>query len=138
MSFDLFLFSFTNGRPSGLPRDAVQAAFGEHVRWNEDGSGWTQYDGTDGCHILISPFQSDPTLTASVSLNRPVADPRLWESLYQIMRLGNVALFFPGMTGPLVADPAVIPHLPPDMFDSLEQPVIVNNGVDILDQIRSS
>jgi hypothetical protein len=54
------------------------------------------------------------------------------------LRLGNVALFFPGGKGPLIADASVANHLPPDMFESLGTPIIVASGREIVEQIRSS
>jgi hypothetical protein len=134
MSFDVYLVSFADHRPHGIPRTAVRQAFGEHVQW-EDDDGWTQYSGsTDGCSILLSPLKDDASLISGISINRPVGDQRLWDSLYRIMRSGNFALLFPGDSGPLIADPSVALHLPA----SLGQSVVVNSGFEIVKQIQSS
>jgi hypothetical protein len=139
MSFDLYLISLSDGKPSGIPRDGVRAAFGEHVRWEDDESGWTQYGETDGCSVLLSPLSSDPSLTSCISMNRPVSDHRLWDALYRVMQLGNVAVFFPGMKGPLVTRSIVAgAHLPPDMYESLGRPVVISSGTELFEQIRSS
>jgi hypothetical protein len=136
MSFDLYLVSFVDQQPSGVPRSAVVGAFGDHVRWEDDHSGWTQYNPRDGCSISLRPQKSEPDLISCVSINRPLADQRFFASLYEIMQLGCVALFFPGGKGPLIASLSVARHLP--VFEHLGQPIVVHNGAEILEQIKSS
>jgi hypothetical protein len=135
MSFDLFLISFEHKQPSGIPRTAVLAAFGNHLRWADETSGWTQYGSMDGCSINLCQLESDPNLVSCVSVNRPLADERFWASLYKIMRLGNVALFFPGGR-PLIAELSVADHLP--TLESLGPPIVVHSGSEIVQQIESS
>ncbi len=138
MSFDVYLVSFTDHEPSGVPRSLVKSAFGEHVLWEDEDSGHTQYfTHMDGCSIGLSPLDDDANLISSISINRPVADERFWDSIYQIMKLGNVALFFPGGKGPLIADGSVAAHLPPDISESLGMPIIVENGRRIVEIIES-
>jgi hypothetical protein len=137
MSFDMYLISFERQQPSGLPRHLVRDAFGEHLRWEDEESGWTRYSEIDGCSVLLSPLHSDPNLVSCVSINRPVSDDRFWTSLYRIMRLGNYALFFSGRRGPLVAELSGVDHLPRDILDSLGQPIVVHDGREIVEQIRS-
>jgi hypothetical protein len=138
MSFDLYLVSFADHKPSGVPRTLVREAFAEQVRWEDEDSGWTQLTSNDGCRIGLGPLKSDPSLISCVCINRPLSDERFLNALYQILRLGNVALFFPGGKGPLIAEPSVGNHLPPDMFESLGTPIVVANGREIAEQIRSS
>ncbi len=138
MSFDVFLVCFDDGEPSSIRRTSVQTAFGDHVRWEEPDSGWTQYGAQDGCHISLAPLATDPDRISGVSVNRPVRDHRFWESLYGILRLGNVALFFPGGNGPLIAEPSVATHLPAGMIDSLGKPILVYGGSDVIREIESS
>jgi hypothetical protein len=105
MSFDLYLVSFADQRPSGVPRSAVLAAFGDEVGWENDHSGSTHYGPDDGCTIHLASLKSDPDLISCVSINRPKTDQRFWASLYKIMEFRGVALFFPGGKGPLIAGP---------------------------------
>jgi len=138
MSFDVYLVSFADHQPSGVPRTLVREAFAEHVRWDNEDLAWTQFTSKDDCSIGLSALKSDPSRISCISINRPLADERLWNSLHQILRLGNVALFFPGGRVPLIADASVADHLPPDMFDSLGAPIVVTSGREIVEQIRSS
>jgi hypothetical protein len=135
MSFDLYLVSFADQQPSGIPRSAVLAAFGDDVRWEDEYSGVTQYSPMDDCHIELAPLKSDPELISCVSINRPAADQRFLASLYKIMRLGGVALFFPGGKGPLIANSSAATQLP--VFEHLGEPIVVQNGNEILKEISS-
>src|SRR4051794_8403935 len=106
MSFDLYLVSYADQKPSGVLRSAIRTAFGDDVKWEDEDLGWTKYGPLDGCSIRWGPMKSDRNLVSDVSINRPVVDERLWASLYKIMQLGCVALFFLGGNGPLIASPS--------------------------------
>ena len=63
---------------------------------------------------------------------------RLWDALYEVMKLGKVVLYFPGDAPPLIADESVARHLPADMVKALGQPRRVRSGAEIVDVIRHS
>jgi hypothetical protein len=134
MSFDLYLVCFENQRPFGVPRSAILEAFGDHVRWEDDYSGRTQYSPMDGCTIDLGRLKTEPDLISCVSINRPLSDERFLASLYKIMQLGCVAMVFPGGKGPLIASLPAASHLPENF---LGQPIVVHNAREILDQIES-
>ena len=145
MRRDLDLITYTNGRlgtPVGVSCSAVRAAFGEHVRWEADNSGWAQYDGGGACRVWIVPFKDKPDFTSFVSLKDPVSDERLWESLYQVMRLGNfVAHCFTRREWGLgqrllIADPQVAAHLNPKDVGE-EHFIAVNNAAEMRTQALS-
>ena len=136
MSFDLYLVCFADQQPSGVPRSAVLAAFGDDVRWEDDELGWTQYTAMDGCSIRLSPLKSDRDLISCISINRLLGHDRFLASLYKIMQLGCVALIFPGGKGPLIASQSFATHLP--IFEHLGQPIVVYSEAEISQQIESS
>jgi hypothetical protein len=136
MSFDLYLIGFADQQSHGIPRLPVLEAFGSGVRWEDDATGLTRYSRMDGCTVSLSALKDDTSLISCVSVNRPVSDKRLWGSLYKVMQLGNVALFFPGCNGPLIANVSVAAHLP--KFEALGQPILVNSGSEIVEQIEST
>ena len=134
MGFDLYLIAFSNKEPSGIPRSAVLEAFGDSVQWENDEDGvWRSTQGFT-CRVSLSDFKGDMNLISCVSVNKPLEDGVLWESLYCILQLGNVALFFPGDNMPLIADESVASQLPE--FPSMKGPIVVNGGCEILRQIR--
>ena len=84
----------------------------------------------------MGSLKSGPDFISCVSINRPVADQRFLASLYAMMQLGYVARFFPGGKGPVLASPSVASHLP--VFEELGQPIVVDNGAELLKEIESS
>lgn len=130
MSFDVYLVSFTNQRPSGIARAAIHAAFGDDVRWVDERTG--RIEGY--CSIHLTPLDADPNLVSCVSINRPCGE-RFWDSLYEIMRLGNVVLFVPGGR-PLIAESAVPTDIP--VFKNLGDLLVVHSRDEIVDYIESS
>jgi hypothetical protein len=134
-SFDVYLIAFADKQPSGIPRSAVLEACGNSVQWENDEDGVRRSMRTSSCRISLSDFKGDKNLISCVSVNKPLKDGVLWESLYRILRLGNVALFFPGDNMPLIADESVASQLPE--FPSMRGPIVVNSGSEILEQIHS-
>ena len=137
MSFDVYLASFKDRSASGIPRSSIMDAFGDLVRWKDERSGETRYSGTnDGCWIGLSAAQDDASLITFISINRPVGQQQFWDALYQIMRLGNVALFFPGCDGVLIASASVTAHLPPELVE-WGTPRLIGGGREIIEDMRS-
>ena len=58
------------------------------------------------------------------------------ESIYRIMRLGNVVLVAPGVRSPLFADQRAIQHFPLDLLDALGEPVVIGSGAEIVAAIE--
>ena len=52
------------------------------------------------------------------------------------MDLGNVVLYFPGDSPPLVRGESVAQHLPSEMVEAVGDPVRVSNAAEILEWIR--
>lgn len=123
---------FVDGNPSGIDEAKVRAAFGSDLRETESPSCWRVTYGSEneGCDIYYDRDEHDSRMISSMMINRPVADMRLWDSLYQIMLLGNVIMFWPD-GGPLVANRNVIPHLPPDVIEGLGEPDVIDRASDI-------
>lgn len=141
MSFDVFLSCYQNGEPSGVEETLVREAFGEAlIGENIEFSSWHLEFGNEiqSCDVFITRLPADPARILSILVSRPVMETRLWESLYRIMQLGNVILFFPGGRSPLFAGEQAVQHFPQDMLEALGQPVIIKNGSEILAAIEQT
>jgi hypothetical protein len=137
VSFDLFLECFHNGKSSGIAEDDIRAAFGPALRDDPEFECWLvgyTAERSDCVMVYYSRDPEDETRVTGLLINRPLADPRLWQSLYQIMLLGNVALLFPGQEHPLVASASVIEHLPKKM----QRATLVENAEAIIRAIEST
>jgi len=69
-------------------------------------------------------------------VSRPTVSPELWKGLAEILKRTTSVLYWSG-TPCVVADASVIPHLPPDMIESLGDPVVTTDRDRILELIRN-
>ena len=135
MSFEIFVASFVDAKPSRLPRNAVRHSFGAWLI-DESPTVWhIKYGPADFCDIFVDDH---PETVANFMVSRPVSDGRLWDALFRVMNLGNVVLYWTNRSPPLVASLSVIRHLPREMVNSLGTPICVHAGAEILDRIKSS
>lgn len=137
MSFEVFLGCYCHGELSGISRQQMKDLFGNWITREEPDLWRVEYDSSNRSTIYLTPCESDPSAIGHATVSRPAADPRLWDSLFQIMKLGNVVLYYPGCRALLVAEPTVASHLPADMIESLGTPVCVHSGAEIVARIRS-
>lgn len=137
MSFDLYISFFEHGEPRGVPITAVRAAFGGFLS-EGDGDEWrVDYGGICFSHVYVTSDDGGQMLS-SLSVNRPVKDPRLWVSLLEVLRLGNGVLYYPGGSAGLVGSEATIEHLPEGMADALGGVRCVQQPEEIVEQIEGS
>jgi hypothetical protein len=137
MSLNVYLQCFRDGEPAGLPRAGVRDLF--PVGADSEPDYWrVRYDDLNSCDIVVVPDPADGALVRSLCVHRPCRDGRLWDALLGVMRLGPVALYFPGDAPPLVADEAAGPHLPPDLVEALGPPRRVGSGEEIRLTIESA
>ncbi len=123
MSFDLYLNCFGETERSGLPRGTVRSLFPIEGAGSEPDFWRVRYGPADSCEINVTPLANAPSQLKFIHVNRPCGDFRLWESLYKILQMGSVVLFFPG--GPLILGPGSSAEgLPADMTASLGEPVL--------------
>jgi hypothetical protein len=136
MSFEIYIQCFKDGEESaGLSRKKIRAAFGPFVTETEPGFWQLKYDPSNSCEVLLA---AKGQMVTGFTVLRPCEDARLWESLIEILKLGNVVLYFPGEGCPLVADESVIPHLPADMVETLGRPKCIKHGAEIQQAIKDS
>jgi len=140
MSFDVFLNVFKDGEPFGIDRDLVRREFGDAiVEEDPEYSRWRLQYGDNpinSCDVYVSGPNVDPAAISSLLVNRPVAEERLWDSLYRIMRLGHFVLYFPGGRSPLFADEHAIRHCPAGLVEALGPPRVVRAGREIREAIE--
>jgi hypothetical protein len=133
MSFDVFVQCFQDGQPvAALSREAVRELFPVS---GPDSDVWdVRYDQRNFTDIYVGA--PDDTLIARFMVNRPCKDPRLWDALLTILRMGHVVLYYPDCKGPIVADESVVPHLPASMSEGFGEPRIVTSADQIVEAIR--
>ncbi len=138
MSFDVYLQSFHRGEFAGIPRQRIRDAFGEHLTETELDYWQLRYDDANSCDLNLTTHDTDVSMVRGFTVHRPCADQRLWDALASILTLGDIVLYFPSGRAPLVARSTVTQHLPPDMVESLGQPVVVTSGREIQHEIEAA
>jgi hypothetical protein len=136
MSFEVYVQSFRNGEPSGVPRGKIRSAFGGYLTETEPNFWHLRYDDANSCDLNLTVDDADPGVIQGFAVHRPCGDARLWDALAAILSLGDLVLYFPGGGAPLVARTSVAQHLPMDMVEALGQPVVVTRGEQIQNEIQ--
>jgi len=127
MSFELYLQCFGETERLGLSKDSIRALFPVDEASSEPDYWRLRYDSQNGCDIGVHPLPADVTRLADFYVERPCRDIRLWDSLFTVLNMGSVVLFFPA--GPLIiARGRSSAGLPEGMMESLGAPMEVDSG----------
>lgn len=138
MSFEVFVQCFEGGGPAGIPLAAVRTLFPIVEAESVAGEWAVRYDELNSCRISVTRLQSNPALMEALCVWRPCVDSRLWDALFEVLRLGPAALYFPGNAAPLVASEAAGEQLPADMVEALGRPRAVRSGQEIIEAIEQA
>ena len=130
MSFELYLQCFGETERLGLSRDSIRALFPVDEASSEPDYWRLRYDSQNSCDIGVHSLPTDVTKLADFYVERPCRDIRLWDSLFTVLNMGSVVLFFP--EGPLIISKGISgTGIPQEMLDSLGPPVQVNSGEEL-------
>ena len=135
MSFDLYLQKFENGKAAGISQDVIRNAFGKYMIEIDDDFWQVQYSADESSDIFLQLLPDDVSLVHTISIHRPCGDIRLWESLCLLLELPGTILYYPGCDTPLARDCQAGINMPDDMRESLGEPVIVSNALEIFQSI---
>jgi hypothetical protein len=131
MSFDIYLQSFENGLPVGIPLEQVRQIFGSHLTELEPDYWTLSFGPSESCSVFPTVVDGSPHLVHSLSIGNPCDTPMLWDGLFGLLGFGKTVLHFPGCSGPLVLQAFAAGHMPRTMLESLGSPIIVSSGQDI-------
>jgi hypothetical protein len=127
---------FENGQVAGVAPEAVREAFSNLAEDSEPEYWRLWYDEANDCHVRVSRRNNQ---IEALTVHRPCADERLWESLYHVLRLGPWVLYFPAPKPPLVmADQSHAEQLPASMREALGPVREVRSGNEIREIVRTS
>jgi hypothetical protein len=137
MSFEVFLRCLDGDCNLGLPRDAIRGLFPVIEEQSEPDRWCVSYGTTDVCDIYVTGYPSHDERLSFLMVERPCRDARLWESLFAILKMGRMVLYFPGGS-PLVANEAVGASLPRHEVESMGPHRRVQSAQEIVRIMRSS
>ena len=121
MSFSVYFHCFHQGDSVNFPRTFLEDAFGEYVIARE--SGWMKLAYPDGARSDLTFDEGDKISGFGVRL--PPWNRIFWGSMMDLLQRLPAVLYWSGY-GCVVTDPAIIPHLPPEMIQGLGKPVVVS------------
>jgi len=137
MSFEIYIQAFEDGQQFGLPLEEVFQSFGEYISKVSPSQWKVYYDSQNSCDIYINGSRSDASRIKGFTVYRPCPDMRLWNSLFKIMGLGHVALYFPG-SHILLRSEASVAYMPPDMMNTLGGYIFVKDVKQILNELSAA
>ena len=127
MSFEIYVQCFGETEKLGLSRDAVRDLFPVDEASSEPDYWKLRYDSREECDIGVNPFEANAAKLSGFNVHRPCRELRLWDSLFTVLNMGSVVIFFPG--GPLIVEQKTsAAGLPEEMIESLGTPVQVDFG----------
>jgi hypothetical protein len=132
MSFDTYLTCVDHGKVCRFPRSIVEEAFAPFIESKSEGS-WKLVDSLADVWIGAGPE------VTGFGVSRPPGDKQhpFWRALLEIMQKTQTVFFWID-GGAVVAHLDVIPHMPPDMLESLGTPALATEPGDFWDYIQGT
>ena len=122
MGFEVYLDCFENGTPSAIRRSFIRTLFPIVDEESKPDFWSVKYDAQNTCKIGVRPEGASTELVSGIYVERPCGHLLLWEGLFHLMQSGNIVLYFPDCTRPLIANAAAANHLPCGMVQALGPP----------------
>jgi hypothetical protein len=141
MSFDLYFQPAVHGELLEISRSDLRSLF-PIIEEESQADYWSiRYDTVNGCHIGVKALPcadgSPSSSLLSFHVEKPCADQRLWEALFNVLKKCPIVWYFPGGP-PIVARAGLRATLPEDVIGSLGEPRCVNSAADILKIVHGS
>jgi len=130
MSYEYFLQAHLLGEDQPIATAGIVQIFAPYITHREETFIDLEFDDRNQCTVYFD--QESPT-TSHITISRPCGDQRLGVCLYEIMQLGNFVFFEPDGKRPILLTQDAIEHMPPDMIESLGNPVIARNKEEFLE-----
>jgi hypothetical protein len=140
MSFEAYLSCFEDGEESYFPTSIVEDAFAPFITKREpEFSCWAvTYGDTSSADLYLNFDAGDASRCSGFTVARPADNPRLYEALWKILRVTSSVVYCAGECPPMVGRAETIPHLDPDMVETLGSPVVVLDGDEIRTRLEQS
>ena len=135
MGIEAFIWSYSDGDVAPLPFDKIQSLFAKYVVDWDSTNGRMRVcfgDESTSCDVYCGPEAEASNSVNGLMISRPVNHPDLWQCVLDVMRMGNVLLFFSDKTTPLFAFEDAPKHFPKDLLEALGKPRIVQSSEDII------
>lgn len=137
MGFEVYVQCFGESEKTGISRTAVRALFPIVAEESQPDYWRIRYDDQNACHIGVISVPSDEKMVKSIVVERPCGEPKLWDALLSVLKMGSVVMFWPG-SPPFVSDGGVASNLPQEMTNVKGVAKPVHSGEEILRLLRET
>jgi hypothetical protein len=164
MSFEIFFNAYEHGEPCAFPLSDAEAAFQTAIVCNEGKEGryfWRlEYPAPilqeqprvihmngrdypvevrDISEVYGRILPSDgPSSTDGFMVKGPAAHPDFYAALLKLLQSAHAVLFWPGENSLVIGQMETVKHLPEGMVETLGEPFLVTEPMQIIDRINSS
>ena len=138
MSFEVFVNFYNNRQDGRVERDLLVRLFPVVEERSDTKLLEVKYDDTNWCDFYLQVVPEEDNFISSLMVDRPCADVRLWEGLFELMVSGQAIFYFPGGEFPLIANEGVKAHIPAEVIEGLGEPKVVRSAREILDVLENS
>jgi hypothetical protein len=132
MSFDLNLICLKNGEFDTFPSIIVQNIFEPFVKKRDEDLWFLEFPDGGGGDMLGDRDER----TNGVSIHH-ASGGDIYDALYEVLRQTNSVLIW-SFGGCVIADSAMLAHLPEGLIESVGVPVVVHSGADIVAEIEKT
>ncbi len=115
MGHDIFIQAHLHGGDQKIPTEDILKCFSPFITERQDTFVELKFTDLDSSTIFLHTTSSH---TTALMVSRPCGDDRLAEGLFQIMGLGNFALFQADCDVLIVLREETVSHLPEGMVES--------------------
>ena len=136
MSFDVFLMSFGETEKTGIPREPIRALFPIAEKISNAESWFVLYDKENTSRIDVKPHPANNEALIRLAVQRPCGDIRLWQSLLEILKMGEIFMVWLGGR-PVVATVKNAALLPNEL-DALGQPRVAESAEQLRAFVKNS
>ena len=137
MGFEVYVQCFGESEKTGISRTAVRALFPIVAEESQPDYWRVRYDDKNACHIGVIPVPSDEKMLKSIVVERPCGEPKLWDALISVLKMGSIVMFWPGGP-PVITDGTVASTLPQEMTNVMGPAKPVNSADEILRLLRET
>lgn len=137
MGFEVYVQCFGESERTGISRNAIRALFPVIAEESQPDYWRIRYDDKNACHIGVIAVPSDDKMVKSIVVERPCGDPKLWDALIAVLKMGSVVMFWPGGP-PIVTNGNAASNLPQEMTNVMGAARPVSSAEEILHLLQKT
>jgi hypothetical protein len=137
MSFDVYVQFFRAGGDAGIEADAIRTAFDGAVEVVDEDY-WKLHFGAETTDLFLGPLAGDSGRVHSVSIHRPVRDPRLWDGVWQLLATHGAVVHWPGDDPAYARGAASLQEIPMRLREARGEPEVLASAEALMERFDAA